>query len=179
MARRKVNLDSIDQAALEISRRQGFSTLGLADVARSLGIKPPSLFNHVKNLDEIKDRVRAFAVADLARALEKSLESKSGDEALLALARAWRAWAKRNDGLYPAAVQPAENFSDLVKTVGRVFDGAGMNEDERGHRARALAAMLHGWTDLERPGLFGTGQDMDWSFSMMVSRFSRSNFENA
>ena len=56
MGRRKgpsLTRDDVVQAALQIVRMEGADALGVARVARELGIRPPSLYNHVASGPEL------------------------------------------------------------------------------------------------------------------------------
>jgi AcrR family transcriptional regulator len=185
LARRKVNPQKIEDTALALAKEAGFDQLSLIAVARHLGIKSPSLFNHVSGLADLKGRVALRVMQDLRQSIESTLGDKTGEVAVMALANAYRTWVKNNPGLYPAVrgVGPhssgdlAGAYYGIIEMMVSVFATTGMTPDDQIHQARALRATLHGWVELEREGSFAVAKDLDWSFSRMMAAFARSSFE--
>ncbi|MDT9694105.1 TetR family transcriptional regulator, partial [Streptomyces sp. P9(2023)] len=61
MPRAGLTPDAIALAAAETADALGFEALTAAEVARRLGVRLPSLYSHVANLDELKGRVALLA----------------------------------------------------------------------------------------------------------------------
>jgi AcrR family transcriptional regulator len=187
MVRRKVSLEMIDEVALYLAREKGLDALSLISVARALGIKSPSLFNHVSGLGEIKQRISRQALADLQQNLQEGVHEKSGEAAVMALALAYRDWVTKNPGLYPAlrGVDPSSNeelanlYYGIMKFMVSVFDVKDMGQEEQLHHGRALRALLHGWAELERSGSFDLAQDIDWSYARAVADYSKGAFRGS
>ena len=69
-------------------------------------VKPPAMFKHYNNLDELKESLTLYGVRMLKQNLQDSVTGKSGEEALTALCHAYRNFAKSNHGVYQA-IQPS------------------------------------------------------------------------
>lgn len=57
MARKGLNAEAVVAAAADLAEKIGFSNLNLLDLAGVLEIKSASLYNHIANLDELKEQV--------------------------------------------------------------------------------------------------------------------------
>ena len=62
----------IFQAAAELVAEKGYDKFSLRELASRLGVKPASIYSHVKNADEISTAVGMRAIAQLSEALEKA-----------------------------------------------------------------------------------------------------------
>ena len=187
MARAKINLEKITQCGLDQAQAEGYENLSLIYAAKKLGIKSPSLFNHIQGLDDLKHLVALRILEDLRDSLQEAVKDKVAEGAVMSLSLGFRDWAKRNAGLYPAirGISPeshpeeADLFYQIMRIFAWVFEGGHLSDEERVHQSRALRAMLHGWVELEREGSFVLAKDLDWSFAKMISAFAKSAFEMA
>ena len=176
--RRRLDRRQVVEAAIAVAEAEGPDAVGVNRVARALGIKPPSLYNHVANGDDLAWAV----VVEANRRLLARLRAVPGGGAdpegrLLALALATRAWAVENRALYTIMAQtPAHNDDpEFAETMGEslgIFGGplaaVGVSGDLAIHAIRALRAVIHGFLLLESGGQFRLPQGVDDSFRWMV-----------
>lgn len=143
--REPVTRDRVVQEALRLVAEEGIDALGVNRVARSLGLKPPSLYNHVAGNDDLRLAVTTAVWVRLAEALE------AADAATPARAGAWLRFAARQPAWYSllALTQPPD--PDLVTARARCDAAlrATMPADDPG-AALALRAGLHGLALLVR-----------------------------
>lgn len=170
--------DVVDVAAALVDAR-GAAALTLSGVARQLGVKPPSLYNHTTGLDALRRDVALRAVDDFGRRLGAAAMGRAGREALCAMAAEFRAYATAHPGLYEIAA-PArpddEEFAAAqvraVEPVRAVLRSYELDEVATIHAARTLRSALHGFVALEAVGGFGLDVDVDASFDWLVDRLS-------
>ena len=93
----------IDEAVHAIEER-GYSELSLRDIAARLGVKPASLYNHVKGIDEIYLGVMEEVSDRLVKHLEQAVADKDRDTAFVDSVVAYRSFAEENGRLYDAFV---------------------------------------------------------------------------
>jgi hypothetical protein len=94
-----------------------------------------------------------------------------------AAATAYRAYARRHPGRYPATQRvpdpddPAHVAAGdkVVGTVFAILRGYGLDGDDLVDAARALRSALHGFVVIEAGGGFGLPRDLDRSFDRMVA----------
>lgn len=151
----------------------GFESLNLAMLAARVGVKPPSLYNHIQNLEDLRRLVRIAAMDATAKEAGEAAMGRAGRDAMLAMAHALRRYAREHPGLW-AALQPAPNSGDpeLVEAARRslrpyemVLEPLGLPRDEVIHLLRAFRSLIHGFATLEAQGGFGLPTDLDKSFA--------------
>ncbi|MDH3250080.1 MAG: WHG domain-containing protein [Acidimicrobiia bacterium] len=179
IARRGLTPETVVDAATAIVESDGMEALTLTRVAHALGVKPPSLYNHVAGLDSLRRAVTLQTFEGLGRRLGAAAMGRSGREALQAVAAEVRTYATNHPGLYelttrarPEDEEYAAASMRAVEPVLAILRGYHMNEDEAIHAARALRSALHGFVSLENSGGFGLDVDIDESFSWLVQRLA-------
>jgi|SRR4051794_5273469 len=168
-------------AAADLADAHGLDAVTLAAVAGAVGVRTPSLYNHVGGLEDVRRGVALTAVRELGDALRDAAVGRAADDALVALARAYRAYARAHPGRYAAAQRaPAADDADLAAAAARAVDallavlaGYGLEADDAIHAARAVRSALHGFVALEAAGGFGIPVDLDESFDRMVAALAR------
>jgi AcrR family transcriptional regulator len=173
---RRVDADAVVAAAAEIADAEGLEAVTLAAVAARLGIRSPSLYNHVDGLPGLQRMLTLRAVGELGAAIRDAAVGRSGEEAVRAVATAFRDHARAHPGLYAATVRaPAPDGSDAaplaeaaVQVLVQVVAAWGIEGDEAIHQVRVLRSALHGFVSLEQGGGFGLPLDLDRSFELLV-----------
>jgi len=149
----------------------------LASVAKRFGVALPSLYKHVSGLDALLQKVSAVATAELADDVVAAAAGRARGDAVRAVAAAYRGYARRHPGRYPATqrvpdpADPAHVAAGerLVDTVFAILRGYGLLGDDLVDAARTLRSALHGFVMLETGGGFGLPRDVDRSFDRLVA----------
>jgi len=169
-------------AAAEAIDEGGLESLSLARLAEALGVRTPSLYNHIGGLDDLRGALRLRGLELLESRLQRAAVGRAGRDALRAVAEAYRAFAHEHPGLYPltlgagghepeavrdavAAEEAAGRTLDVVLSVLRGYRLAG---DDALHATRALRSSLHGFVSLENAGGFGLPLALDESFRRLI-----------
>lgn len=180
MPRAGLNAEIITETAARIVDSEGRSALTIARVAEALGVRPPSLYNHVDGLDGLERSVAFAGIDELADVCRTAVMGLAGPEALAALAGAYRDFARRRPGVYalvqiarPADAEFGLRAQRVLDPVLAVLGGFGLADDELIHAARALRAAMHGFAALETQSGFGLEMPVDDSFRWMVDVFGR------
>ena len=176
MARRGLDHDSVVAAAADLADAGGLGTVTIAGVAQELGVRPPSLYNHVADRDALLRGIALAGTTELHERLQEAAVGRSGRDALAAVAAAYRAFALERPGRYEAITRApdpgdAEALAAAARVVGTIFGVLRAWEiegDEAVHAARAVRSALHGFAAIERGGGFGIDLDVDTSFDRLV-----------
>jgi hypothetical protein len=104
---------------------------------------------------------------------------KAGDEAVLAMAHAYRAFVHEHPGLYAATVQAAAPTdtalataqTEVVEIAMRALSAYHMTREDAIHAVRILRSIVHGFTTLERGGGFGLPVDLNETFERLLRIF--------
>jgi AcrR family transcriptional regulator len=175
--RPRLTPDRVVSEAAALADERGIQALSLAPLAERLGVRVPSLYKHVGGLDDLHRRLALAGLRELADQLGAATVGRSGRDALLACATAWRAYAKAHPGRY-GAVQRAPDATDaeLLATASRLTElifailrGYGLDEEQTVHATRAVRSALHGFVTIEAAGGFGLPQDVDESYARLVA----------
>lgn len=177
MARSGLDTAHVVAEAARIADSDGLAAVTLARVAQSLGVRPPSLYNHVDGLPGMLRLLTLLGLGELTDAIRGAAVGRSGAQALGALARAYRAYAQEHPGRYAATVRaPAPDDAELagagaraVEVVVAVLGSWGLTGDEALHRVRVIRSALHGFISLEAEGGFGLPLSLDESFELLIA----------
>ena len=176
MPRAGLSAERVVQEAEVLADEVGLGNVTLAALAERLGVRQPSLYKHVDGIDAVRRAISVRAKRELAEVLGRSAVGRSGEDAVIAIAGAYRAWALEHPGRYAATVRAPDTGDGedeaaslaAVEVVTDVLDGYGLSGDDAIDATRALRSALHGFLSLEASGGFGLPVDVDRSFERMV-----------
>ena len=172
-----ITRDDVVTAAAAIADSEGLEAATLTAVADRLGIKTPSLYNHVNGLSGLHRLLAMRGSRILLEEFQEVTEGLEGTAALRAIAEADRRFAVEHPGLYDAflpAPKPGEDdelynaMAEPVFLVAHILLDLGIPQEDAIHLIRALRALLHGFLDLEAKAGFGMPTDIDASFAASV-----------
>jgi AcrR family transcriptional regulator len=161
--------DEVLDVAVTVLEEAGPEALTMRELADRLGIRAPSLYKHVQDKDDIVAGVQERALRDLG----SHLSAVTG-QGLVALAEAYRSWARAHPRLYEVATRrplARERIAPGVEYGAAAPLLAAVGGDE--HLARALWALAHGLVDLELSDRFPPGADLDTTWRTALSGFER------
>ena len=173
MPRANLNKERIFSVAASLANQKGFAVLSLKDLASHFGVKPPSLFKHIRDIAEIKDALAVSGLTKLRDAL-KNGKSPEPREYLRRICYAYRDLAQKFPGEYDAFQETHIKRSPVVFKLAEEVLHAFQNALPHGvvadkiHTLRFLRSALHGFVQLERNNGFGLSENVDESFRRMV-----------
>ena len=144
--------------------------LTTAEIARRLGVSQPTLYSHVPSLDHIRELVAINGVREISRRVRDAVGESHDDDALRAMAHAYRQFVRENPALYmlqmraprtPAFAVAAHHALQAVRDVLRE---RGLSEDQVIYVHSVVRASIHGFVDLEARQALGDIDDVDKSF---------------
>lgn len=174
-----VTRERVVALAAELADAKGLDQLTLADVAAALGIRLPSLYNHVDGLPGLRRELALLAVRQLAERIGRAAVGVAGDEAVIAVGLAYRAFVLERPGLYAAIVRaPAPDDRELqqasaalVDVVLAVLAPYRLGDDAAIHAVRGLRSIAHGFATIEQAGGFGLALDRDESYLRLLRAY--------
>ncbi len=182
----RIRLDKhrVVQAAAALVNQEGVDALSLRRLAERLGIRTPSLYNHVEGLSGLRRELALLNAHNLGECFANAAIGKTGPTALVAVAQAYRAYIKEFPGLYLASLrasgtqtpvdaelQQAETRS--VQVALTVMASLGLQATDAIHAVRGLRSAVHGFATLEIAGGFGIPLDCDESFRRLIAALIR------
>jgi AcrR family transcriptional regulator len=173
-----LTLERVVETAAGIADRHGIEAMSLRVVADELGIKTPSLYNHVAGLPGLRRELALYAAGQVGAIFSTEVVGESPSEALHRLAVEYRRFAKQRPGVYQAllpAPAPGDDeelyvaMAAPVAALRRHLVEGGVPAEQTVHLIRALRATIHGFVDLEMKDGFGMPEDIDDSFDRAVA----------
>jgi AcrR family transcriptional regulator len=174
-----LNQASVVEAAAKLVDEEGIEQLSLGRLAERLGVRTPSLYNHVAGLPGLKHDLVLYCLRDLLESIIRATIGKSRAEAIVSLANAYRTYARETPGRYALTLQaPAPGnqqaqviAQQLVDVLRAVLAPYRLSEEEAIHAIRGLRSIVHGFVSLEAAGGFGMPVDLDESFHWLINLF--------
>jgi len=177
----RVGLDqaTVVAAAAKLVDEEGIEQLSLGRLAERLGVRTPSLYNHVAGLPGLKHDLALYCLRDVLDCITRATIGKSRAEAIFAFADAYRAYARETPGRYAFTLQ-APNPGDqelqaiaqqLVDVLRAVLAPYRLSEEEAIHAIRSLRSIVHGFISLEMAGGFAMPVDLDASFNWLINLY--------
>lgn len=163
--------------AISCIEETGQPTVSLHELARRLGIKPPSLYNHIKNTKELQYEIFRYAIERFVENQKAATENREKDDAVKAFAEAYHSFAVSNKGLYRLIMsipseeddQAKEMAIPLLDTVVAILSQYGLKEESVAHWQRVFRAILHGFISEEDLGYFYYYKDIDLKKSREIA----------
>ena len=178
---RRAGLDqaTVVEAAAKLVDEEGIEQLSLGRLAERLGIRTPSLYNHVAGLTGLKHDLALYCLRDLLDHTIRVTIGKSRAEAIVALANAYRSYARQTPGRYMLTQQaPDPGDQELQVVAQQVVDVVRailvpyrLSDEDAIHAIRGLRSIVHGFASLEVTGGFGLPVDLDASFHWLINVF--------
>lgn len=160
----------------------GIDAVTMATVAARVGVRPPSLYKHVRDRGALLVALASDAADELGRTLA-ALDVKDGGPAearIVALGDAYRAFARRHPRAaamlfahFGGDVQPAVDVAAVAARP--VVDAAAalVGPERALAGARVLTAFAYGFTTMEAAGAFRFGGDVDEAYRLGITAIAR------
>ena len=181
MPRRGLDAKTVIAAAIEVADRDGLQAVSVARVAADLGVRGPSIYNHVAGRDGLQ---HGIALDGDARpdgtSVNKAAAGRSGADAVKSVADVYRAFALARPGSYeaiqrgpaPDDAEAQESAAELVEALAGVLRAWNLSGDDEVHAIRVMRSALHGFVELERIGGFKIDVDLDETYARLVRTFT-------
>ncbi|MBY0009711.1 TetR/AcrR family transcriptional regulator [Paenibacillus typhae] len=166
-------------AAAELADELGMEGVTLAQLAARLGVRSPSLYNHVNGLKELRTLLAIYGLQQLHAVMSASIEGVSGGAAVHAISRAYITFAQQHPGLYETTLQAPEQGNAELEEAGartlqliiNVLSGYELGRTGGLHAVRGLRSILHGFAALRNKGGFGMPLDLEDSLTRLIDSY--------
>ena len=162
MGSKGLSRDIVIAEAIACIENTGQPGVSLHELARRLGVKTPSLYNHIRSTRELQYEVFRYAIEKFVSYQQAATAGKRKGEAVRAFAKAYHAFAVENKGLYRLIMSIPSEEDDTAKelavplldTVVALLSEYGLGEEAVAHWQRVFRAILHGFISQEDLGYF-------------------------
>lgn len=175
MPRMGLSKERVVAAAAELIGQRGTAGFSMHALADSLHVRTSSLYNHVESMDALLSQVCAYALRRQRDMELRAIEGKDTDEAICALADAYRRFARENRQLYRLIMSAASGVEQpdaaecIVEPFLAVLSRTALTKEEKCHWQRVLRGIVHGFVSQEEAGFFAhLPADGDKSFQIAI-----------
>lgn len=173
--RARLDHEQVVHAAEVLVDEHGWDHLSMAGLAAALGVKVPSLYNHIEGLDGLRGELQVRTMERLGRAFAAEAMGRTGPEGLVAMARVHRAFAREHPHLYQGAMREPHDREAFFKASAQANEAllAVLRSYDMEHAAAletelAMFSCLHGFVVLESAGFFTDLIDVDVLFGLVL-----------
>lgn len=174
----KAGLDKaiILDVAAKMTDEKGIANITLKSLAEELGVKSPSLYKHIKGLDELHKELMLYSWKLLEKDMMKAAIGKAKDDAIIAMCYAYRNFVKLHGGLFETmqwynmykSDEHLQATDELVSILFQVLDGYDLLEEQKVHIVRMLRGFLQGFLSIENHDGFGNSLTIDDTFDFAL-----------
>ncbi len=176
-SRKRLDRAIILHTAASLAEEVTLDRLTLNQLAGRLEVKTPSLYNHVQGLPDLYAGLAALCIQRLGAMIAHTAIGRSHEDAIMAIAREYRTFARTHPELYKAILKSpqmehsaiTEAEDEVVRILFKVLEPYHYGEEEAFHKIRGLRSLLHGFVSLEEAGFFRAPWDVDRSYEQMVA----------
>ena len=167
----------IVETAAQMVRETPFQQISVNELARMLGVKPASLYNHISSAEDIRTEVGLYAARKLIRETGEAIAGKMRQDALMAFAKAYRIFERDNPGLYFYIIhlhdaedsRLREAAAAIIHPIFEILADYGLSQSQCCHWQRAFRSMMHGFIVQQRHGYFTNPQaDSEQSYEIGI-----------
>lgn len=171
---------TILNATAHIADESGLDQMTLNTLAEQLGVKTPSLYNHISGLLDLRQKLAIYGIHELTARLAEAAIGKSKDDALRAIIYAHRIFAEERPGLYEAICRFHIPFDPemqlavdgLMEIIRKVLEPYHLQKDQENNMIRIVRSMVHGYVTLRANGsYFDQCPNSNDNFELMIDIF--------
>lgn len=177
MPRAGLSADVVVGEAARLVDELGGDRLTLAELAKRFGVAQPSLYKHVASVDGLHRLIALRVAREVGAALRRAATGRAREDAVHALAEAYRQYAHAHPGRYvylvrapgPDDTELRDAAADLLEVFADVLAGYGIPDADVVDAARFVRSTLHGFVSLELGQGFGLPTSVDRSYERLVA----------
>jgi AcrR family transcriptional regulator len=176
MPRQGLDTGQVVEEAVRIADADGLEAVTLARVSAALGVRAPSLYNHVAGHEALLRGIALRGLRELGDALRRAAVGRAREDGLVALAHAYRGYARAHPGCFaatvaapaPGDVEHEQAAAEIVGVFAAIVGGWGIEDEDAVHAVRTVRSALYGFVAIEAAGGFGLPADCDVSFARLL-----------
>ena len=154
----------------------GIDQIQLKTLAESLSIQPPSLYNHIRGLDDLRRELMIYGWKQVEERMLEAVAGADGYAAWEAVCRAFYQYATENPGVFSAMLwynkyQDKETqgvTEKLFSICSAITSSLNISEENCNHLIRTFRAFLEGFCLLVNNNAFGHSLSVEESFDLSL-----------
>lgn len=167
---------SIVKAAAELANEIGYDNISLKILAEHLGVRSPSLYNHISGLDELRHELMLYGWRCISSEIISAVNGLAGYDAIYEMCREFYRFASNNKGIFNAMLwynkyadeETLEATKLLFSMMYGLFTQINIPRWKAEHIIRTFRSFLEGFSLLVNNDSFGHSASIDESFDISL-----------
>lgn len=176
MARVGLDKETVIKRTAQLANEIGVENVTLKILADDLKVQPPSLYNHIKGLEDLQKELMIYGWNQMADKILNAVVGISGYVALEALCRAFYEYAVENPGIFNAMLwynkfqnnEMLDSTSKIFSIVYKVTSPLNISKDICNNLIRVFHGSLEGFALLVNNNAFGNPSSINDSFELLL-----------
>lgn len=176
MARAGLDKAVLVKKAARLANEIGMENITLKILAESLGVQSPSLYNHIKGLEDLQNELMLYGWRHIEERMLQAAVGVSGYAAWEAICRAFYGYATENPGVFSAMLwynkyqnKDARDVTEgLFAICFKITSSLHISEENCNHLIRTFRAFLEGFSLLVNNKAFGHPAAVADSFDLSL-----------
>ena len=176
LAKKGLDKNSVIERAATLANEKGLENVTIKELADSLEIRSPSLYNHISGLEELRKEIMLYGWKQAEKRILQAAAGTEGYDAIRAMCREFYVYASENKGIFSAMLwynkyadeASSEATSGLLSRLYGIMEDMGISRERTEHLIRTLRGFLEGFALLVNNGAFGHPADIDESFEVSL-----------
>jgi len=176
MARAGLDKNLVIERAASLANETGLENITLKLIADEFNVQTPSLYNHIKSLEDLKKGLMLYGWKQLEEKLLLAVVGVSGYDAIRAMCYAFYEYATENPGVFNAMLwynkfQDEETLNAtkrLFTVLFKIMGTLSISDETINHLIRTFRGFLEGYALLVNNGAFGNPISIRESFDLSV-----------
>ena len=176
MARMGLDKSAVISRAAQLANDVGLENITLKALANDLNIQPPSLYSHIRGLEDLKKELMLYGWLQMEDQILEAVAGISGYDAIEAICRTFMRYATTNPGVFNAMLwynkfenDEANNATQkLFSVVFKVFSSLNISQENSDHLMRTFRSFLEGFALLVNHNAFGNPISINDSFELSL-----------
>lgn len=177
MPRTGLSKEEIIEKAAMLANEKGLSYLTVTSLAEHLGIKKPSLYNHMKTIDDIHKGIMIYGWKRVSEGIVQEITSDDAKENLRLYGKKFYKFAMENPGVFEAMLwynkYSGDALMDATEGLYKFFfaqtDSLGIDRTTANHLMRTYRSFLEGFIMLQIHNSFGNPISIKKSFDVSMN----------
>ncbi|SFS62866.1 TetR-like C-terminal domain-containing protein [Marininema halotolerans] len=179
MARTRLEINHLLQVTADLADQNGLEAVTLTSLAEKLGIRAPSLYNHIEGLTDLRMKLAIYGFQQIYEVLIHATDGQSGVPAIMTFGKAYLSFVRNHPGLYEATTHAPNPQHPQIQELGfttvihvlQLLQPLNIESNTAVHITRGLRSLLHGFASLEQHKGFTLPLDVDHSIEVAIESF--------
>lgn len=176
MPRANLDKETVIVKAAELVNKAGMDNITLKMLAEQLGVKSPSLYNHIEGIDDLKKQLMIYGWTQMEQRIIQSTIAVSGYDAVKAMCYAFYHYAAENPGVFHIMLwynkfqddETEKATAQLLTVIFKTTKSLNLPDDYCYHLIRTFRGFLEGFFLLANNGSFGHPLAIEDSFELSI-----------